>query len=204
MTESQAHGMLLQPMPTARRAKGKKAAATQRHLSPARFVEPGDEIYVLEKDLHPQYKPLLALRGKPFISGIVCAIRNVRTGKPTAKATGKMSDYVFEVLDFQPPTPALAGPRAPVQPEVKRAVAQALKRASQSGKFAGEALASLRAGPLAGLEGWRTVRLMADQVYTDPSVASAYPPGLRQPPGGASSRDGACRDGAPTTRQPSR
>jgi len=162
-------------MPTARRAKKKKAAPAPRRIPPAKTVELGDEIHVLEVDLHESYRPWLALRGRALLTGIVCSIRSVKTGKLVAKASGAMGDYVFGVLDTQASGPAIGGARNADRPEVKRAVAQALKKAAQSGRAVSDATSLLREGPLAGVDGWRVLRLVANDVYTESPLAAVYP-----------------------------
>ncbi len=161
-------------MPTARRAKRKKPAAQPRRFPPATSVAVGDEIHVLEAGLPEQYKRLAVSRGRSVLSGIVCSIRNVKTGKLVPKAAGRMSDYVLEILDTQTFDPAFSSARNTGGPAPKQAVAQAVKKAAQAGRLMSDAAGSLREGPLARLDGWRIVKFVASEVYTESPLAAAY------------------------------
>jgi hypothetical protein len=135
----------------------------------------GDDVHVLHEDLHDPYKSTPVWAAASAVSGIVCSIRNVKTGKPVTKATGDMGDYVFEILDSRTLEPAFASLRSRSAPGLKQAVALALKKARESGRAAQDPTSFLRQGPLATVEGWRIVKLMATRLYTEPPPTAASP-----------------------------
>jgi hypothetical protein len=116
----------------------------------------------------------IAGRGAGAIEGLVCAVREVATGKLVAKTKGPLSGYVLEVLHDRTFHPQFSGninsggPKGPIVARENAKWARirgSLTEMAKSGKLVSQASGALGAEPFAGLlDGWRVVKLHADLV----------------------------------------
>lgn len=158
----------------------KKAKPTPkpRAVAKSEVVHVGDAVRMPTEasNTFSHYDPRqeIAGRGAGPIEGLVCAIREVATGKLVAKTSGALSGYVLEVLHDRTFHPQFSGninsggPKGSViaRENAKWARVRAhLMEMAKSGKLVSQATGALNAEPFASLlDGWRVVKLHADLV----------------------------------------
>jgi hypothetical protein len=101
------------------------------------------------------------------MSGIVCSIRDIRTGELRPVASGDLSQYVFEVVDVESFEPRLSSAKNSDKPELKRQLQAAVKRLAAAGKLLAAANGTLDAELKKGLDGWRIVKIHSKDLATE-------------------------------------
>jgi len=131
-------------------------------------IEVGDEVHLSGPNLSPHYLPFPPIvSGRPsLMSGIVCSIRDIRTGELRALASGDLSQYVFEVVDVESFEPRLSSSKNSDRPELKKQLQAAVKRLSAAGKLLSTANGTLDAELKKGLDGWRIVKIRSKDLST--------------------------------------
>ena len=173
-----------------KKAAARKKAPVKRKLRPRKLVKKmpvpraisvGDAV-MLPSGVQNQIRrydahATLGGRGTEAVSGLVCSIRQVATGKFTAKTRGDLKDYVLEILHsrtFETQFSSATNTGGPKGPEVVsdnpswsrlqsilRQQAQRKQLASYgSGNAAREVF-----GPL--LDGWRLVKMKAEFILRE-------------------------------------
>ena len=163
--------------------KAKKAAkprvAAQRTRRKAVTISVGDEVTCAGANRLRRYRPLSDAGGTPAresVSGIVCSIRDIRTGETVKVATGDMDQYVFEVLDTETFAPGVSSPANSDTPAARQRVQALLERLRQGKQMPTMAAATLPQGALDPLDGWRIVKLHGAEISpAGPAVAAAKP-----------------------------
>jgi len=104
--------------------------------------------------------------------GIVCSIRDIRTGMAVGVATGDMTQYVFEVINDQTFAPGVSSPANSDSLAARRRVQELLRRMARQKQVRGLGEAALAETGLAGLDGWRIVKVhSADIENVEPPAA---------------------------------
>ena len=172
-----------QPATTRKQSAKKKVSRARRARKPprARTVAVGQVVRLLAGagTLVGRYDPLLvrAAPGHGEIRGIVCAIREVASGKLAVKTRGNMAKYVLEILqdltfDRQYSSSQNTGvAKGAAEP----AISPAWQRLQEMVREAvGRASEARPAAVLLGeeqfrqsLDGWRLVRVKAESVVTE-------------------------------------
>jgi hypothetical protein len=138
------------------------------------MIEVGNEVYLSTPNLNHQYRPFPPIQsGRPsLMSGIVCSIRDIRTGELRAVASGDLSQYLFEVVDVESFQPQLSSSKNSDRPELKKQLQASIKKLGGAGKLLSSANGTLDAELKKGLDGWRIVKLRSKDLTTQkPSPA---------------------------------
>jgi hypothetical protein len=129
-----------------------------------------------ERNLIGRYDPAAAQdgRGREGIEGVVCSVREIRTGKLVPKTSGDLSDFVLEVVHSQTFRLHYAsdrntgGPRGPEdfrENPVWQTLRAALREMAASKKLVSTAGGGMAEEPLRSLlDGWRVVKVKAQHV----------------------------------------
>lgn len=165
-------------MATKQVKKKAKSAPKPRAAKKSEVVNVGDAVRMPTEasNTFSHYDPReeIAGRGSGPIEGLVCAIREVASGKLVAKTKGPLSSYVLEVLHDRTFHPQFSGninsggPRGPVvakQNAKWERIRAHLAETAKTGKLVSQASGGLNAEPFVSLlDGWRVVKLHADLV----------------------------------------
>jgi hypothetical protein len=96
--------------------------------------------------------------------GIVCSIRDIRTGTAVSIATGDMNQFVFEVLNDETFARGVSSPTNSDTLAARRRVQDLLRKLAQQKQARGLGEAALPEPGFAGLDGWRMVKLHSAEV----------------------------------------
>jgi len=169
-------------LPAGRKA-GRLAPARPRKIERKRppslaSVAIGDAVRIPaeERNLIGRYDPRAAQDGRSGegIEGVVCSVREIKTGKLVAKTTGNLSDYVLEVMHSQTfrlhygSDRNTGGPRGPEDfrdNPVWQRLRAALREMAASKRLVSTSGGGLSEEPLRSLlDGWRVVKVKAEHV----------------------------------------
>jgi hypothetical protein len=163
------------PRKRSKKKKKKSAPKRQRRQTPV-AVGDGVRLPVETPNLISRYDPKLALgaRGAEGIEGIVCSIRDIRTGKLVAKTRGDLTGFVLEILHTQTfgpqysserNTAGASGSSAPSDSPVWLKLRGVLQELASRRELVSASAGVLSREPFAELlDGWRVVKMKAEAV----------------------------------------
>jgi hypothetical protein len=158
-----------------KRSKKKSAPKRKRRQTP---VAVGDAVRLPAetRNLISRYDPKLArgARVTEGIEGLVCSIRDIRTGKLVAKTRGDLTGFVLEILHTQTfrlqysserNTAGVSGSAAPTDSPLWLTLRALLQEMAARRELVSASSGVLSQDPFASLlDGWRVVKMKAEAV----------------------------------------
>jgi len=134
-----------------------KPPAKPRRRKPV-AVAIGDEI------TFPAPTRLPGAQAREQLAGIVCSIREIRTGMPVKKTKGDLMQYVLEVLDSRTFASEMSSAANSDTSAARRRVQAYLRKSSQGKRIPTLAGGALAETGLGALDGWRIVKVRSAEV----------------------------------------
>jgi hypothetical protein len=119
---------------------------------------------------------------RDYVSGIVCSIRDIRTGKTVKVAKGDMDRYVFEILGDETFARGLSSVANTETSAARARVQEVLRRLSRRKQMPTLAEAASQEEGFAGLDGWRVIKVHSAEIAPTPAGPEPPRPTKRRPP----------------------